>query len=90
MTTAAAYKGRLEALIWMREQDPPCPWNADMAAAAAFGGHLDVLKWVRAQDPPCPWNWMTVAAARGDYGQNELLNWALENGCPGIGVSISF
>ncbi|WZN65524.1 putative ankyrin repeat protein [Chloropicon roscoffensis] len=90
MAAAAAFGGHLDVLKWVRSQSPQAPWDEKTCTCAAKANNLEILQWVRAQDPPCPWNWMTVAAARGDYGQNELLNWALENGCPGIGVSISF
>ena len=46
--------GHLDVLKWLRDQDPPCPWDWETCAWAAEGGHLDVLKWARSQDPPCP------------------------------------
>ncbi|WZN64194.1 putative ankyrin repeat protein [Chloropicon roscoffensis] len=79
----AAIGGRLEALKWLRDQDPPCPWDAGTCAYAAAGGHLDVLKFLRAQDPPCPWIEDTCAyAAKG--GHLEILKWlrAQDPRCP--------
>ena len=40
--TYVATNGHLEVLQWMREQDPPCPWDKGTCAAAAMQGHLDV------------------------------------------------
>jgi hypothetical protein len=38
-----------------------------------------VLKWAREHD--CPWSWTTLSNAR-DNGHMEVVQWALENGCP--------
>jgi hypothetical protein len=37
----------LEVLQWLRNQDPPCPWNEHTCTAAAANGNLDVLQWLR-------------------------------------------
>jgi hypothetical protein len=61
----AAKHGCVETLQWLRQQDPPCPW--DVQTESAEGGHLEVLQWARQQDPTCPWDEMTCsyAARRG-------------------------
>jgi hypothetical protein len=51
-------------LMWVLEQDPPCPWNAETCAHAVKEGYLEA----RNQDPPCPWDTDTsLYAARGGY-----------------------
>ena len=78
-----AFRGNLGALQWLRDQDPPCPWDAWTCAAAAENGHLKVLQWMRAQDPPCPWDASTCSAA-ASRGHLEVLQWARaqEPPCP--------
>ena len=49
---AAATGGHLNALIWLRSQVPPCPWNEWCCYKAARGGHLDVLKWALSEGAP--------------------------------------
>jgi len=39
---AAAEKGELEMLQWLRTQDPPCPWDWRTCFDAANSGHLEV------------------------------------------------
>jgi len=73
---AAAWRGHLDSLKWLRENG--CPWDWQSCAMAAKGGHLDILKWLREQG--CPWNETTCSsAAEGDC--LEVLQWARENGC---------
>jgi hypothetical protein len=66
---AAAEKGKLNVVQWLRGLLPPCPWGAGVLFQAALGGHVDVLEWCRAQHPPCPW---------GDLGNTIMtsLVWA--------------
>tara|TARA_R110002153_G_scaffold273471_1_gene444450 strand:- start:25269 stop:25790 length:522 start_codon:yes stop_codon:yes gene_type:complete len=52
----AAGAGRLDVLVWLRSQDPPCSWDNLTCMYAAGAGRLDVLEWLRSQDPPCPWD----------------------------------
>ena len=72
---AAAYEGYLDALRWLRAQDPPCPWDVSVCTFAAFGGHLEVLQWLRVQDPPCPWD-QGVCRYATVNGHLEVLQWA--------------
>ena len=71
----AAMQGRLEALKFLRDLDPPCPWDYRTCMYAAEEGHLEVLKWARAQEPPCPWDAGTCSFAAGE-GHLEVLKWA--------------
>ena len=41
-SAGAAGGGCLKALKWLRDQDPPCPWDEETCSRAARGGHLDV------------------------------------------------
>lgn len=81
-TQRACKNGRLEILKWMREQQPPCPWNAECCKNAAwyatFHRDLSVLRWLRSQDPPCPWDTecMTMASWWANmYDNLEVLQW---------------
>ena len=49
---AAAERGDLEMLRWLRSEG--CPWNEETCTAAASEGHLDVLKYLH--ENGCPWN----------------------------------
>ena len=46
----AALGGRMEVLVWLRENN--CPWDEWTCRCAARGGHLDVLKY--AHESVCP------------------------------------
>ncbi|WZN66380.1 ANK_REP_REGION domain-containing protein [Chloropicon roscoffensis] len=70
----AALGGHLEALKWLRGQDPPCRWDEHTCEFAAQGGSLEALKWLRDQDPPCPWDKDTCVQA-AYRGQLEMLKW---------------
>jgi len=68
---AAARKGHLHVLQWLREHG--CPWNSSTCAYAAKEGHLDVLKWAR--EHGCPWTAATRdAAATKGYSDNLPLS----------------
>jgi hypothetical protein len=79
----AASAGRLEVLMWAR--DNGCPWNVSTCLEAAKNGHLDCLKW--AHENGCPLehgrpskNDICLYAAQG--GHLECLKWARWNGFP--------
>jgi hypothetical protein len=70
----AAADGDVQRLLWLRAQDPPCPFVWRTCRGAAAGGHLDVLQWLRAQDPPCPLDEAAcIEAAHG--GHLDVLQW---------------
>ena len=77
----AAQQGHLEALKWLRDQDPPCPWDEWTFIFAAELGHLDILKWARSQDPPCPWHESACSYA-AERGQLDVLKWARSQSPP--------
>ncbi len=41
-------------LQWLRQQQPPCPWDEETCYYAAERGHLAMLQSLRQQQPPCP------------------------------------
>ena len=61
-------------LAFLRNQDPPCPWDVSTCSAAARWGHLEVLMWLRSQDPPCPWD-ESMCSAAAEGGHLEVLMW---------------
>ena len=50
----AAENGHLDALKWLRSQDPPCPWSEWTCTYAAVNSYLDVLKFL--VDNGCPYD----------------------------------
>jgi hypothetical protein len=50
----AADGGHLSMLQYLRNLEPPCPWDKWTCANAAKNGHLHVLQWVQSQPEPCP------------------------------------
>ena len=70
----------MKVLLWLRAQDPPCPWNEQTCARAAEKGHLNVLQW--AHENGCPWDeWTCTKAVRGKH--LNVLHYAIENKCLG-------
>ena len=65
----------IEILQFLREQVPPCPWDARSCAAAAEEGHLDVLLYLRSQTPPCPWDSTACKMAARDGRPTAVLRW---------------
>eukprot|EP00611_Tribonema_gayanum_P029008 TRINITY_DN7645_c0_g1_i1.p1 TRINITY_DN7645_c0_g1~~TRINITY_DN7645_c0_g1_i1.p1 ORF type:complete len:198 (+),score=66.56 TRINITY_DN7645_c0_g1_i1:167-760(+) len=73
----AAENGRLEVVIWAR--DNGFPVNEATCAAAASGGHLAVLRWARANG--IAWDEGTCTCAAGN-AHLDVLRYARANGCP--------
>jgi len=74
---AAATKGNLEIMKWLKKMN--CPWNAWVFYYATEHDSLDNMKWLK--ENGCPWNGETfVAAVRN--GNLDNLKWLKENGCP--------
>jgi hypothetical protein len=75
--TAAAGKGRLDALAWLHSRG--CPWEIETCHAAARREYLEVLRY--AHEHGCPWDSLIcmVAAMQGHL---EVLRYAHEHGCP--------
>jgi hypothetical protein len=74
---AAAGKGHLGALAWLRSRG--CPWDGSICCLAALGGHLEVLRY--AHEHGCPWDEYICRLAAGG-GHLEVLRYAHEHGCP--------
>ncbi|KAK9860404.1 hypothetical protein WJX84_008795 [Apatococcus fuscideae] len=73
----AIQQNDVRLLMWLRTQDPPCPWSVDVSAS----GHMDMLKWMRRQDPPAPWCSKTCSQA-AKHGHWDILMWAREQNPP--------
>ena len=49
--SGAASEGHLEALKWLRAQNPPCPWSRSECRNIAFQfGHRHVIDWIDQQE----------------------------------------
>jgi len=77
----AALFGRLDALRWLRSQNPPCPWDERTCALAAVFAPLEVLKWLRSQDPPCPWD-KSMCSYAVSFGRLDVLVWGSNQSPP--------
>jgi hypothetical protein len=78
----AADSGQLHILQWMREQQPPCPWDDHWTCTnAASSGYLHILQWLREQQPPCPWSHWTFTNAASE-GHLHVLQWLREQQPP--------
>ena len=70
MCTAAARRGRVEALQWAHEHG--CPWGAFTCMYEAAGrGHLSMLQWLK--EHGCPWN--AARVRNWARGHPEVLRW---------------
>ena len=74
VTTAAAARGDVSMMQWLRSLDPPVPWNVECIPAAIKNRHLPMVEWLRSQDPPCPWTAGACLAA-ADAGDLQMLRW---------------
>ena len=54
--------------------------NEEVAIDATDGGSVEALKWLRERD--CPWSSYVFVKAAGWPGSEEIMQWALDNGCP--------
>lgn len=76
VSTAAASKGHLHIVSWLRSQEPPCPWDSSACSAAVTANDLPMLKLLRSLYPPCPWSLLTTYTAC-ELGHLPLLQWML-------------
>ena len=79
--SAAASRGHLDIMKYLRTLEPPYPWGtAACRGAIKFPG---CLKWLRQQEPSCPWDAGCFALAAAQ-GQLSLMQWmrAQEPPCP--------
>ena len=70
----AARLGKLQALIWLRSQTPPCCWKGACFQAICHG-QLNVLQWLQSQDPPSPYNRSMACPAAARRGHIPVLQW---------------
>lgn len=75
---AAAMYGRLDFLIWLRNEKN-CPWTSHTCEAAASIGNLGIVQWAFRQG--CP---MTTTACRNalDHKHMEVAIWLISHGVP--------
>lgn len=78
LTSHATRGGHVEVLEWLRDRGVLTRSPA-MCTVACATGQLRTLAWLRAHR--CPWNEEASAHAAAN-GHVDVLNWALENGCP--------
>lgn len=72
-------KNNLPLLQWLRAQDPPCPWNANVTNTAATKGFLEILDWSYSEGCPLSKGVCSEAASNGhldclQYGYNHREN----------------
>lgn len=68
--SAAAEKGHLNVLIWLRFSG--CPWDKNACSMASLGGHLKVLQWLR--EFSCPWDSDVIINA-SKSGHLDVVEW---------------
>lgn len=76
----AAKYGQIAVLEWALSEDPAFLTDFTICEYAAIGGHLQTLQWLR--DRGCVWDRATRVAAFRNR-QLHVLEWAIDNGCPG-------
>ncbi|KAJ1640358.1 hypothetical protein T492DRAFT_898540 [Pavlovales sp. CCMP2436] len=76
-SAAAAWRGNLDALVWLRNRG--CPWDNFTSHHAASGGHVEVLRY--SHEHGCSWDSVTCQHAALE-GHLEVLRYAHEHGCP--------
>lgn len=72
----AAEAGDLDLLQWSRTRG--YPWGPKTCALLARGGHLKALQWCRKNG--CSWDKTTFDEAEKE--RDDLVEWAVANGCP--------
>lgn len=72
VTAAASASGKLELLVWLREE-MKCAWNGRVTENAAREGHLEVLRWARENGCPCNKPACHAAARAGRVDMLRLL-----------------
>jgi hypothetical protein len=80
----AAFYGYVEIMEFLAEHD--APMDESTTVDAAEGGSIPALEWLRARH--CPWSPEVFTKSAGWPGSVEVMQWALDNGCPkGTGTS---
>ncbi|KAL6057540.1 hypothetical protein QOT17_015386 [Balamuthia mandrillaris] len=79
LTAAAAARGNLKALQWLRQgekgEQGPCPWNAQVCNEAARYGYWKVLRWALAKG--CSLDKDRVLLLATKNGQLRTLQWLI-------------
>jgi len=77
VAAAAAARGRVDMLRWLRSQG--CPFDVCAVSAAARGGSMAALRWLARHGAPA-----NLLALRGasQAGRSEALSFLREHGCP--------
>jgi hypothetical protein len=71
LCTAAAHRGHLAVLQWLRAHG--CAWDSGTADAAAANGRLATLQWALATDCPHDLDHLWLVAAEG--GHVDVVEW---------------
>ena len=86
LCTKAAYKGRLDILMWVQELGYHVNKDKNIYAIAAVHGHIHILEWAREQRIPWgesgPEEAAAACAAATRSGNLKVLQWLRRNGCP--------
>jgi hypothetical protein len=76
----------VDAVLWMRAQNPPCQWGSFSCTQLARHGDLRSLKLLLALDPPCPHNGCgdacTAAASEGHLHVLKFLRYTAKPAFP--------
>jgi hypothetical protein len=70
---AAAAGAQLEALQWLRTQDPPCPISGAACTRAIVAGSISALRWLLESGAPLAFEALGEAAATGRLDILQLL-----------------
>jgi hypothetical protein len=83
--TKVAVQGKnINALKWLRSQDPPCPWNEyEVYELASSTGNIMLMKCLRDLNPLYTWN-DSLCANAAKNGHLRMLRWlrCQEPPCP--------
>jgi hypothetical protein len=67
-----------ETVVWLRSQNPPCPWGSMSYGPVIQAKSLDAVKVLHSLGCPMGPDITAMAASAGD---TEILEWLIEQGC---------
>jgi hypothetical protein len=70
----AIYYNNLEMLKYLRNQNPPFPWDENCFTIAVKNENLEMLVYLKTSNPPCPWDESACKEAI-ENGNLEILSW---------------
>ncbi len=76
LSNAAAMGGHLHILQWLSKID--YGWHEFICASAAYGGQLSLLQSLRLWG----YRWAHTSGCAAEGGHLDVLQWAVDNGCP--------